>query len=194
MRIATAVILVLVSAVQSAAWIPRTAAAQEPEPVCGVRGGQRWLSTRPSPLDSATVRLGERIAKVCYSRPAARGRDLDSLVPLRRAWRTGANEPTTLTITGSLDVGGAVLDPGRYVILAVPDTAHWTLVFHTTPETDPAKMFQTLKQVADGRGKVERLAEAVEQFTIRSESEGLETALILEWGLRRVRFPVRPVP
>ena len=48
--------------------------AQESVPSCNVRGSYEWLSQRVSPLDSATIGLGGRTAKVCYSRPSARGR------------------------------------------------------------------------------------------------------------------------
>ena len=160
-------------------------------PACLVRGSQQWLATRPSPLDSVTVTVGGTTAKICYSRPSARGRSVDSLVPPGPAWRMGANEPTTITLTDSLSVGGALLPSGRYVILGVPGLDRWTVVFYTTPHTDPVKMFQNLEQVATGSGEVERMVEALEQFTIRSECEKAKCDLLLEWGTWRVRIPVQ---
>jgi hypothetical protein len=50
----------------------------------------------------------------------------------------GANEPTTITLTNRLSIGGALLASGRYVILAVPGIERWTLVFYTAPDTEPA--------------------------------------------------------
>ncbi len=162
-----------------------------PTPACHVRGSQQWLATRPSPLDSAVVTVPGTVAKICYSRPSARGRSVDSLVPPGRAWRMGANEPTTITATNRLSIGGALLDAGRYVILAVPGVKQWRLVFYTTPDTEPAKMFRNLKQVATGTGEVEPLVEPVERFTIRQEGDGATVNLLLEWGTWRVRIPVR---
>jgi len=104
----------------------------------------------------------------------------------------GANEPTTITVTNMLNVGGEFLGTGRYVILAVPGLNRWTFVFYTTPDTEPAKMFQNLKQVATGTGEVVRMAEPVEQFSIRSESDSNTPNLLLEWGTWRVRVPMRP--
>jgi len=106
----------------------------------------------------------------------------------------GANEPTTIAVTNKLNVGGAFLETGRYVVLAVPGVNRWTLVFYTTPDTEPARMFQNLKQVATGTGEVVRMVEPVEQFTIRSEGDGTRRSLLLEWGTWRVRIPVRPAP
>jgi hypothetical protein len=103
----------------------------------------------------------------------------------------GANEPTTITLTNQLNIGGALLVTGRYIILAVPGVKRWTLVFYTTPDTEPAKMFQNLKLVTTGTGEVEPVAKPVEQFTIRSEGESTTPDLLLEWGTWRVRIPVR---
>jgi len=173
--------------------LPARARAQRPSLACGMPGAHTWQSTRPSPLDSATLTVQGRVAVFCYSRPSARGRSVDSLVPVGPAWRTGANEPTTLTITDKLSVGGVVLSPGRYVILTIPQVDAWRIVFNTTPDTEPAKMFATLRQVAVGAGRVERIA-PVEQFTIRAMADSIDPAFTLEWGTRRVRVPVRAVP
>jgi hypothetical protein len=170
------------------------AAAQTPVPGCRVQGSHQWLATRPSPLDSTTLMIGNTIAKICYSRPSLRGRTIESLLPLRVAWRTGANEPATITLTSRLSVGGAALAPGRYVILTVPQAEQWILVFNTTPDTEPGKMFKSLKEVGLGTGRVEHVSDPIEQFTIRAVMDSIESSFILEWGERRVRIPVRTVP
>jgi Protein of unknown function (DUF2911) len=170
------------------------ATAQGAVPACGMRGAERWQSTRPSPLDSAAVVVHGRLALICYSRPSARGRSVDSLIPFGLAWRTGANEPTTITLTGKLSVGGAVLDAGRYVLLTVPGPGQWRLVFNTTPDTEPAKMFKSLRRIAVGTGRVEALREPIEEFTIRAVPDSAAPDFLLEWGTRRVRVPVRPSP
>jgi len=104
----------------------------------------------------------------------------------------GANEPTTIKLTNRLHIGGALLAAGRYVILAVPGVKRWTVVFYTTPDSEPAKMFQNLQQVASGTGEVERMVQPVEQFTIRTDGDSATPDLLLEWGTLRVRIPVRP--
>jgi hypothetical protein len=167
------------------------ATAQVAPPRCGVSGAQQWLATRPSPLDSATLVLHGKIAVICYSRPSLRGRSLDTLLPDGLAWRTGANEPTTLLLTDALNVGGAALAAGRYVILTVPNRDRWTLVFHTTPDSEPAKMYRSLSAVGQGVGRVEHHDRVAEQFTIGTVSDSTGAAFIFDWGDRRVRVPVR---
>jgi Protein of unknown function (DUF2911) len=169
------------------------AVAQEPMPSCDVRGSQQWLSTRPSPLDSVAIIVAGKTAKICYSRPSARGRSVyDSLAPFGKAWRTGANEPTTLTLTGTFDVGGAVLPPGRYVVLTVPGAEQWSIVFNTTRH--PEKMFLGLVEAGIGTARVERLDAPVEQFTIRATPSEAVPEFVMEWGSLRARLPVRAVP
>lgn len=158
---------------------------------CDVRGSLTWLSSRPSPLDSTEIRIGRATVKICYSRPSARGRSVyDSLAPLGKLWRTGANEPTTLRLSEATVVGGTLLQPGRYVLHSVPDSTRWLFLFYTADGTDPVTMFQSLKEVGRAYAPVERTPEPVEKFTIRAVADSLGNAFILEWGSLRSRLPV----
>jgi len=187
-------IAVLIAYAVSWVMLASVLAAQAPVLRCQAQGSHQWLATRPSPLDSTTLMIGNAIAKICYSRPSLRGRTIESLLPLGVAWRTGANEPATITLTSRLSVGGAALAPGRYVILTVPQDQQWILVFNTTPDTEPGKMFASLKQVGLGSGRVEHVDEPIEQFTIRGVTDSTQSSFILEWGTRRIRIPVRTTP
>ena len=90
-----------------------SAAAQEPVPACKVQGSHEWLSQRSSPLDSATLVIAGTTAKVCYSRPSARGRVVfGGIVPYNKLWRTGANEPTVLHLPFPAEVAGIRLEAG----------------------------------------------------------------------------------
>ena len=65
-----------------------------------------------------------------YGQPHLRGRSLhtDSLVPYDTPWRTGANNPTTLTTGVDLTLGGAALPAGTYVLYTLPSRAGWKLI------------------------------------------------------------------
>jgi hypothetical protein len=175
-----------------AALSPSLMSAQAPPHIaCGLRGAEHWQATRPSPLDSVDLVVDGRLISICYSRPHLRGRSVDALVPPGRTWRTGANEPTIVTLTDRLSIGGVTIAPGRYVLLTVADRTVWRLVFNTTPDTEPAKMFASLNQIAIGTAQVESLAQPVEQFTIRAIADSAAPAFLFDWGARRVRVPVR---
>jgi hypothetical protein len=68
------------------------------------------------------------------------------------------------------------------------------VAFHTTTDTEPAKMFASVVRVAMGEGRVERADPPIEQFTIRTTGSTEEAAFVLEWGTRRVYLPVQTVP
>jgi hypothetical protein len=68
--------------------------------------------------------------KLDYGQPHLRGRALhtDSLVPYDKPWRTGANNPTTLTTGVDLVLGGAAIPAGTYVLYTLPSKAGWKLI------------------------------------------------------------------
>ena len=70
------------------------------------------------------------IIKIDYGQPHLRGRKLltDSLVPLDKPWRLGANAATTLTTDVDLVLGGTNLPKGTYELQAIPSRAGWKLI------------------------------------------------------------------
>ena len=68
--------------------------------------------------------------RVDYGQPHLRGRKLhtDSLVPYDKLWRTGANDPTTLTTDVDLVVGGTTIPKGAYVLYTIPGRTAWSLI------------------------------------------------------------------
>ncbi len=178
------------------AWIAVAgqAVAQEPAASCKVRGSFEWLSQRASPLDSAIVVIDGNVAKVCYSRPSARGRTVfGGLVPYGKAWRTGANEPTVLHLPFRAEVAGVQLDAGRYMLFTVPQPEQWVIAIFISDATDPVEMFRTMRSVGEGMVVAESLETHVETFTMRGTTGAAVADLILEWERVRVRIPIRPI-
>ena len=71
-----------------------------------------------------------RVIRLDYGQPHLRGRTLhtDSLVPYDKAWRTGANNSTTLTTDADLVLGGTTLVKGAYVLYTIPGRSGWKLI------------------------------------------------------------------
>ena len=121
-----------------------------------------------------------------YGQPHLRGRTLhtDSLVPYDKPWRTGANDPTTLTTGVDLVVGGATIPAGKYVLYTIPTRGDWKLIIQKSagqtaeykPELDVARV--------DLRRRT--LAEPIESLTmwlIPSTAPGNASGeLRLAWG------------
>jgi len=167
-------------------------ARQHATPYCHVRGSAAWLASRASPLDSAELVVDSKRAKICYSRPSARGRSVyDSLAPFGKAWRTGANEPTILELTARARVADVELPSGRYVIMTVPGPRDWIILFYTFEASDdPARIFQSLVETGRGRTRADSLPSPVETFRIRPVDDATGRAFVLEWGHVRTRLPV----
>lgn len=174
---------------------PEPEAIAAAAPVC--RPVERMpVAGRTSPYDSATVTLGGDVAKVCYGRPAARGRTVfGTLVPYDTLWRTGANEPTILHLPFAAELAGLPLQPGSYSLYTVPGANGWQVVVNrsTTQWGHEGSYSPEVRAQEVGRAPVPstRTDGFVESFTIRGEPRGATAAnLVLEWENTRVSLPL----
>ena len=161
-------------------------------PTCEVRGSREWLSHRSSPLDSVILVIGGRTAKICYSRPSARGRVVfGGMIEYGKLWRTGANEPTVLHLSFAAEVAGIQLQKGRYMLFTVPRPAQWQVAIYASEAHDAVEMFRSMRAVGQGVAPTEALMEPVETFTIRGVDGVTDGELLLEWERVRVRIPIK---
>jgi hypothetical protein len=70
---------------------------------------------------------------VDYGRPNVKGREIwGGLVPYGKVWRTGADEATTITLSGDVTVEGKALPAGKYAVFTIPEKDKWTVIFNKT--------------------------------------------------------------
>lgn len=150
---------------------------------------------RTSPYDSTTLELGSGVAKVCYGRPALRGRTMigGEAVPYGQLWRTGANEPTTIHLNVPATIAGIDVDAGSYSLYTIPEEGgEWTLIVNrsTSQWGHESQYTEEVEAQEVGRANVtaESLPSPVEEVTIRPMEDG--SGLLLEWQNTRVRIPV----
>jgi hypothetical protein len=154
------------------------------------------VAGRASPYDSTTVALGNAAAKICYGRPAAKGRTVfGGLVPYGKLWRTGANEPTIIHLPVAASIAGIPVEPGSYSLYTVPGEREWTVIVNrSTSQWGHESRYTPEVQAQEvGRATVaaERTEAPVESFTIRAVPAGGNASnLLLEWENARVRVPV----
>jgi hypothetical protein len=155
------------------------------------------LAKRASPYDSTAIVLGTARGQVCYSRPLLRGRHMigGDAVPFGKLWRTGANEPTIVSLPVAATIAGLRVEPGSYALYTVPDEKQWTIVVNrSTKQWGIENQYTAAIQEQElGRAQVsaEAVKDAIEQFTIRSVPAGQGRAdLVLEWEHSRVKIPV----
>lgn len=67
-----------------------------------------------------------------YAAPEVRNRKVfGQLVPYGKLWRTGANEATTIEVSGKIAIDGKELDEGKYALFTIPGENEWTVIFNS---------------------------------------------------------------
>ena len=156
----------------------------------------RNFDSRPSPLDSVAFEIQGHPVKICYGRPSAKGRTMigGEAVPYDKIWRTGANEPTMIHTSTSLDVAGVEIEPGTYSLYTVPGESDWEIIVNRSISQwgRENRYTEEVRAQEVGRGTVEseRIDGHVETFTMSTEPDGAGVMLLLEWEHTRVMVPI----
>jgi tetratricopeptide (TPR) repeat protein len=85
---------------------------------------------RPSQHAVITQRIGVTDITINYHRPLVNGRKVwGGLVPYGQPWRAGANENTTISVSGPVMIEGQPLAAGTYGLHMIPSESEWVLAF-----------------------------------------------------------------
>lgn len=145
-----------------------------------------------SPRDTARAIVHGANLLIDYGRPSARGREIfGAVVPWGRVWRTGANAATHLTVDRDVVIGALTVPSGRYTLWTLPTESGWELIVNRQTgqwgtEYNPAF------DLGRTRMEVRRLAEPVEQFTIRIEPRQVGGVLVMTWDTYEASVPFSP--
>ncbi len=153
-------------------------------------------SRRPSPLGMARTFVGDTYVKVTYSRPYMRGRDNifgtdDVMHPNGKIWRFGANEPTELTIHGTLKIGDASVEAGTYSLFVTPGAESWTIHVNDF-RGGGANGYKADNNITSVEVPRKSLEEDVDQFTIAFEEAGNGAHMVASWTDWEIRLPIMP--
>ncbi len=89
----------------------------------------------PRPSQGAMVKqiVGLSDVTVTYHRPGVKGRAIwGNVVKYGEPWRAGANEPTLVTFSDEVTIGGKKLAAGTYRLIVFPaERGDWTVVFNS---------------------------------------------------------------
>ena len=174
---------------------PDNASAQsDATQACWVRGSPERLASRPSILDSASVRLGSSTVKVCYGRPRKNNRQImGGLVPFGAPWRLGANEATVIHMPSGGSIAGVPVHAGWYSLYAIPTEKEWQIVVNSGAQRwgVPINAAVREKDVGSGAVPAASTSSPEEQLRMSFEKRGDKSAdLVVQWDLTRVRIPV----
>lgn len=120
-----------------------------------------------------------------YGRPMVKERTIwGSLVPYGKVWRTGADEATTLTVSGAVTIEGEPLAAGTYSLFTIPSASTWTVIVNDVAEQWGAYDYDEAHDVL--RVEVEpRAHEPVEELEIAVEG----SEILIRWA--ELEVPVR---
>jgi hypothetical protein len=136
-----------------------------------------------SPSGTAETNVHGASLRVDYGRPFKRGREIfGGIVPWNRVWRTGAGPATLFTTDRTLGFGNEIVPAGSYTLWTLPTPEGWTLIINRQTGQwgtlhDESHDFVRVPM------QVRRLAEPVEQFTIRIEATESGGVLRLTWDI-----------
>jgi hypothetical protein len=136
-------------------------------------------------------RVGLTDVEVDYSRPNKNDRTIfGGLVPFDKPWRTGANQPTKVTVSAPVKVGDKDILAGEYVFYTIPGANEWTIIFSKNLKAQSLADQKPEDEAARVTAKPVALAAPVETFTIGFEDLRANSATFyLEWD--KTRVPVK---
>lgn len=147
-------------------------------------------SARPSPNAMTSQTIGTTVVTITYGRPALRGRDMSSLAPAGRVWRTGANESTAITFSDDVMFGGEEVEAGTYSLYTIPGENEWTLILNEKLSWG-TQYDESMDVVRVPSAVVNNDAPMVESFSIYFDTlSDTKAHLNLHWGTTLVAVPI----
>ncbi|MDH3271590.1 MAG: DUF2911 domain-containing protein [Gemmatimonadota bacterium] len=160
------------------------------------RGTMAEAQERPSPLRETAFSVGGNDGLLCYGAPSARGREImGGLLVYGQPERIGANEPTTIHLSGPANVGGVQLEPGSYSLYAIPMENEWEFFINSNWERWGIPIDEAVRasEVGSFTAEPAPMDEYVETLQYRFEPmDGEMGNIVLEWENTRVSFHVHP--
>lgn len=144
--------------------------------------GKAQLETpAPSPKGKIEQKVGIMTVTINYSRPGIKGRTIfGGLVPYGEVWRTGANEPTTVSFSDAVKLEGNDLPAGTYSLYTIPAESEWTIIFNK--KTTGQAVRDEKEDAVTFKVKPSRSPATVETFTINVSDVTTNSAnLELAW-------------
>ncbi|WP_418263063.1 DUF2911 domain-containing protein [Flavobacterium faecale] len=150
---------------------------------------QKFKGLDASPMDAVAFPTNNKetnkLIKVIYSRPQLKGRELTTLVPYGKIWRTGANEAVNVTLYKDTKLGGKLVKAGEYSLFTIPGEKEWTIILNKDINVWGAYSYNEANDVVRVSAPVTS-GENLDAFSMAFENDG---TLFLGWGTIRVAVP-----
>lgn len=152
-----------------------------------------------SPAASVSTVIGLTDVKVDYSRPKLKGRKIfgagaDFLHPYGEMWRTGANAGTVVTFSDDVKVAGSDVPKGKYLLLTIPNTPDWTVIFYKDVALGGnIGGYDQKNDQLRVTAKAEILAQKVEALTVNItdlSADNKSASIQLTWESTSIKVPI----
>lgn len=146
----------------------------------------------PSPTQTVKQDFAMGSIEIVYSRPSSKGRKVyGDLVPMRKLWRTGANEPTKITFSEAVELGGKKVEPGSYALYSIPSEENWEIILNKGLNNWGIDGYKETDDVVRFKVMPAKTKNMVETFTIQFANIKPESCEIqVLWEQTVVSIPV----
>ncbi|BFP42160.1 DUF2911 domain-containing protein [Muricauda sp. SCSIO 64092] len=155
---------------------------------------QKFSGLDKSPADIAafpsSYKESNKAVRVIYSRPQLKGRDMGTLAPSGKVWRTGANEAAEITFYKDATFGGEKVAAGTYSLFTIPGDGEWTVILNKNLNQWGAYSYDNSADLVRVTSSVSTGDEALEAFSMAFKEVDGGAHLIMGWGTTRVATPV----
>ena len=129
-------------------------------------------SPNASPRSNISQIIGLVSVNLDYSRPSKKSREIfGGLVPYNKIWRTGANNPTTISFSDYVKINNQLISAGEYHLYSIPTESTLDLViYEKTDAWGSLPTFDKSKVIARVSSDFIDLPNTVETFTISFEN------------------------
>ena len=158
--------------------------------IAGLSFESQAQKVQKSPRSVLTQTVGLTDISVTYARPGLKGREMATLAPEGKVWRTGANNATTVTISNPITIGGKELVAGTYALYTIPGASEWTIIINSKQSW--GTQYDESSDVMRFTAKATKTVATTETMTINIsdiDANGKDANLEIAWGNVSVKAP-----
>ncbi len=146
----------------------------------------------PSPTQTIKQDFAMGNIEIVYSRPSAKGRKVfGDLVPMRKLWRTGANQPTKITFSDAVELSGKKVEAGTYALYSIPSDENWEIILNKGVNNWGIDGYKETEDVVRFKVIPVKTKNMVETFTMQIANIKPESCEIqILWEQTMVNIPV----
>jgi hypothetical protein len=141
----------------------------------------------------AIGKIGNTEIKIKYHSPSVRGRIVwGGLVPFDRVWVTGAHMATSIEFNHDIEIGGKIIEAGKYAFFTIPAKDEWTVIINTNWQQHLTDKYNESEDVVRLKIKPEQEATNQERLRYIIEEESDDNGeLVMYWEKVEVSVPFK---